>query len=305
MNLPGLSGRCWGAALLALAGCHNGGDTGRLSMAVADAPVDNATKVVVQFSGLQIKPTSGELKSFDFAAPRAIDLLALSGGLSAKLLDGVEVDDGRYKWLQLKIAAQEDGVLDSYIELKDGTRHELAVSGAGQATVKLDSVFTVAADGRNDFTIDFDLRKSVHQPAFGSAVYKLEPVLRLVDNAQAGAIAGTVDAGLITAGCTPAVYVFEGANRTPDDVDDIPPEPLTSATVALDAATGQYRYRAAFLAAGDYTVAFTCQAAADDPGSDDFGIEFIGTRNAAVAANRDTTVDFSATPGPPPGPPAM
>ena len=104
-----------------------------------------------------------------------------------------------------------------------------------------------------------------------------------------GAIAGTVNAALVPGGCTPAVYVFEGAGVTPDDIDGTAPDPVTTATVKLD--SGAYKYKAAFLEAGSYTVAYTCQAAMDDPAVND-ALVFSGAATVAVAAKTTTVHDF-------------
>jgi hypothetical protein len=125
--------------------------------------------------------------------------------------------------------------------------------------------------------------------------YVLRPTLRIVDNTQVGAIAGTVASALITTGCTPAVYVFAGSGVTPDDVDATAPNPVTTALVTLDAASGQYGYRAGFLSAGVYTVTFTCNAAADDPAVDNT-LAFTGTQAATVVAGQTTAVSFAAPP---------
>ncbi len=277
---------------LLLAAC--GGDdpgTGRLTLSVTDAAVDGANRVVVVFTGVEVKPQGGEAISFDYDAPRSIDLLALNGGGSEIILDGVEVPAGGYNWVRLKVTAAEDSVLDSFIELDDGTQHELEIPSGAETGLKLVSGFGVPAGGAADFTIDFDLRKSVHEPMDAADSYKLRPALRLVDNAQVGVIAGTVAAALITVDCAPVVYVFSGAGVTPDDVDDIPAEPVTTATVELNAGSGSYEYRAAFLSPGAYTVAFTCAAASDNPATDD-AIGFSLGQDATVTANSTVTVNF-------------
>jgi len=282
--------------LSVLAACSDGGlATGSLSLAVTDAPVDRASAVVVQFTGVEIKPAEGEALDFTFAEPRAIDLLALSGTDSDALLENVEVPAGRYNWVRLKVNAAEDGVADSYIDLTDGSRHELEVPSGAETGLKLVSGFNVPAGGAAGFTIDFDLRSSVHEPMDAADSYKLRPALRIVDNTQVGAIAGTVAAALVPDGCAPAVYVFAGGGVTPDDVDGMAPEPVTSARVELDVASGQYGYRAGFLAAGAYTVAFTCDADADDPATDD-ALAFAGTQAATVIAGQTTAVSFAAPP---------
>ena len=78
-------------------------------------------------------------------------------------------------------------------------------------------------------------------------------------------ISGTVANELATAtGCSPAVYVYAGSNYLAGD-EGSATAPLTSALVALDEVSGTYRYTAAFLPPGDYTVAYTCDAALDNP----------------------------------------
>ena len=150
---------------LALSACPaDGPGTGRLSLAVTDAPVDGATAVVVEFTGVEVKPADAEALSFDFDTPRQIDLLALSGHDSEALLQDVEVRAGRYEWVRLKVNAVADGVDDSYIDLKDGTRHELYVPSGAQTGLKLNGGFVVPRDASASFTVDFDLRQSVHEP---------------------------------------------------------------------------------------------------------------------------------------------
>jgi len=284
-------------ALLALGSCSDdGAGFGRLTLGITDAPVDDATAVVVQFTGVEVKPADGRARSFAFDAPRQIDLLALSGTDSELLLDGVLVPAGRYNWVRLAVDANEDGVADSYIDLEDGSRHELEVPSGDETGLKLITGFVVPAGGAASFTLDFDLRKSVHQPMDAGDSYKLRPTLRIVDNARVGAIAGTVDAALVGEGCTPAVYVFTGGGVTPDDVDGAEPEPVSSAVPELNVTTGHYDYTVGFLGEGAYTVSFTCDAGADDPAADDT-LVFIGTQDTSVAAGETTTVNF---PPPPP-----
>ncbi len=289
------------ALLAASTGCGGGGGgdggTGTLTLSVTDAPVDGASAVVVEFTGVELKPAGGERVVFDFDSPRQIDLLALQGGASTPLLDGVEVPAGDYNWIRLAVNAELD-VLDSYVELGGGARISLFIPSGAETGLKLHSGFTVAQGGIADFTIDFDLRKSVHDPV-GQPDFHLRPSLRLVDNLEVGSVSGTVSSELVTdAGCTNginhdmgnAVYIYAGAGATVDDVGSAN-EPLASAIVSLDPDTQEYRYEIGFVAAGSYTVAFTCQAADDDPVTDD-AITFVGAADIGVTAGFDTIHDF-------------
>jgi len=285
-----------------LLGCGGGGGTmsssngtGRITLAITDAPVDGATAVVVRFTGIELKPEGGQAITITLDPALSIDLLDLAGGSSRELLSDREVPAGRYQWVRLLIDAQQN-TQSSYIEMADGQRFPLYVPSGSESGLKLIRGFTVAAGSASDFTLDFDLRKSVIAPPGQAPNYILKPVLRIVDNLRVGSIRGTVAAALVPSGCTPQVYVFTGANVVPDDLDaaaapDV--DPLVSVPVALDAASGEYRFRADFLEAGDYTAAFTCDGALDTPEGEET-LLFIGTRNVTVSPNESTVITFAS-----------
>ncbi|TQV77309.1 DUF4382 domain-containing protein [Aliikangiella marina] len=261
-----------------------------LILNVTDAPVDDATEVVVEFTGVEIKPAAGDAISFDFNQPRQIDLLALQGDNSEPLLNGVEVDSGQYNWIRLKVNAQRN-TLDSYITLNDGSTFSLFVPSGDQRGLQLNGGFLVPLGQSVSFTIDFDLRKSVINPPGQSNDYFLKPTLKLIDNTQISTIRGTVDASVINdAACNEgvAVYLFQGLDFTPDD-EGSANSPFTSSLVSLD--NGTYRFVVGFLPPGDYTLALTCDADLDDPESDD-DITFIATQNISTLANQAYQVAF-------------
>jgi hypothetical protein len=287
-----------GAALLA--GCGGGGDaggsaaTGRLTLGVTDAPVDDATAVVVKFTAIELKPEDGNAFTIELSPAPSIDLLALAGGNSRTLLEAHTVPAGNYQWLRLLIEAQQNQP-SSYIDLASGERFPLFVPSGSESGLKLIRGFTVAAGSTSNFTIDFDLRKSVVAPPGQAPNYLLKPVLRMVDNLQVGTISGTVAAALVPADCSPQVYVFTGAGVIPDDLDTAPApdvDPLVSVPVTLDAASGEYRFRAGFIEAGDYTASFTCNGATDTPEGEEV-LVFAGTQNLSVSTNQTTTIAFA------------
>ena len=88
------------------------------------------------------------------------------------------------------------------------------------------------------------------------------------------------------------MYIFAG-DVMPDDVDGIDPDPVATAPVEQDSA-GDFVYRTV-IAPGDYTVAFTCQAANDDPSVDESTttpIEFLPAVTTTVTLDTPTVVDF-------------
>jgi len=321
MNTLSILKRCGSilafCTMLAVAGCggsdggSGGASTGTLSLQITDAAVDTAEHVYIQFSGLEIQSADGKRTTLYYCqdpadatktvlkdtacttppAPKQLDLLALNGGQAEALLNDFTLPSGHYSWIRLMVDTADP--LDSYIVVLR-TRYELTIASGDETGLKLNRGFDVPADGSADFTIDFDLRKSVH--VTGTGEYMLRPTLRMVDNTMVGSISGTVGASLVPGGCTPAVYVFEGSGVegsgvTPDDIDGIAPDPVTTAMVKLDSNDGLYKYMAAFLEAGSYTIAFTCDAAADDPIVDNT-LAFSGTTPVTVTANTSTVHNF-------------
>lgn len=286
-------------ALLVACGGGDGVSTGSLSLSLTDAPVDNADEVVVEFYGVELQPANGPRITFDFTsrcsldpASCQIDLLALTGGTSSLILDNETVPSGQYNWLRLMVNAQPN-VRDSYIVV-GGQEFELRIPSGDESGLKLNRGFVVPAGGIADFTIDFDLRKSVHDPV-GSSDYILRPTLRIVDNVEVGTLSGSVDSSFFASGtCTGAVYVFfDGTPGAPDDEDGVGggPDPITSALVPDD---GAYNYTVAFLSEGDYHIAFTCDAAADNPAVDDSiaTVSFLSEATVPVTAGATTNYVF-------------
>ena len=294
------------ALCVTVAACGGGGGdggTGVLSLSVTDAPVDEARSVVIQFSGVAFKREGAAPETVEnlTPSPRQIDLLQFQQGQAAVLLDGVTLPAGRYQWLRL-IVDNEPNVRDSFLVLESGAECELRVPSGAESGLKLNRGFTLPADGSVALTVDFDLRKSIHAPPgqSGSGLdctqgFLMRPTLRLLDNANVGAIAGRVDAALVTTGCMPKVYVFEGADVAPDDIEESTAttpdvDPLLVATVNVVNGAAQFDYRAAFVPAGAYTVVFTCSD--DDPTSDDV-LTFSAAQNTTVQPNLISTVDFT------------
>ncbi|MDQ2075745.1 DUF4382 domain-containing protein [Marinimicrobium sp. ABcell2] len=273
-------------------------DTGSFTLDVTDAAVDLASQVVVEFSGVSIKPAAGDVVTFEFDQAMSIDLLALQGSASQNLVANAEVPAGDYEWIELHVNAENDGVLDSYVELKTGNVLELSIPSGAQSGLRLVSGFTVNAGGHADFTVDVDLRKSIILPPtniLDGALFR--PALRLIDNTTSGTVTGEVESELLTAYCEDpanqagAVYVFSGADASVSDVRGSDSDPLTTALVNYE--DGEYRYEVGFLAEGEYTLAYTCDAYKDDPEHAD-SLTFVGETNVSVQADAETELNFTS-----------
>lgn len=291
------------ALFLAACGGGSGGSVnniagyGELSLGLTDGPVENATEVVVAFTSVEVH--GEESKTIEFDTVQTINLLSYQNGESILLLDEEVFEAGEYQWIRLGVDESQ-----SYIEIEEtigDVRYPLEIPSGAQTGLKLNRGFTIAVDGHANFTIDFDLRKSVHQEGTGD--YKLRPTLRIVDNLQAGTISGTVADNLITnENCNNgdnddignAVYLFSGHDAVIQDVQGNAGDPIASATVTYNGDTSEYEFTVGFVEAGNYTIAFTCDASIDDGLADDSAtMSFTLGQNVSVTADNDTSVDFN------------
>ena len=316
----------------ALAACGGGGsgsaETGRLSVGLTDSPVDVADTVVVQFTGVELKPKEGPTISRDFVTPKTIDLLTYQAGERVMLLDNEEVPAGEYLWMRLKVNADPDVAGDSHITI-DGADCEMRIPSGDERGLQLIRGFTVGVGTTTDFTVDFDLRKSVVRPPGQTTVvpvcdgqeYLLKPVVRMVDNLEVGTITGVVDSTFITEQCGPAdaqsgiypgnIYLFgpvvDEAVVTPDDYDLVPTDPnggdaLASAMVQ----ESDFSYTFGFVPAGDYVVAYTCDSddievdanADNSPVDADEVVTFTPPEGVVVSVTAGQTATVNLPPAP-------
>jgi len=285
-----------------------GGDTsekgsGTLSLSITDAPVRHADAVVIYFEKAIVNSSVDGRVDVDVIDPdtmvpgRSIDLLQLTGDRTVELLSET-FSEGRINWIRLEV---DFDPAKTYIEI-DGTRYPLRCVSCEKNGVKLVSSFEILPDMTNAYTLDFDLQKSITDPQSGID-YILRPTIRVVKSDLAGSIRGTVDSTLISSlggeqGCS--VYVYEGFDAVTDDIympEDMPvPEthnnPVMAATVELNPMNELYEYHAAFLSAGSYTVALTCDAENDDPLLDDDNVSFYGAANEVVISGQETSHNF-------------
>lgn len=318
-------------ALGLLSGCGGDGSTnnsGQLTLGLTDGPRESATSVVVAFTGIELKPAGGppmqsepfnEDSCDDFdAATRtcSINLLALTGE-SRKVVFSRDIEAGVYQWVRLLVAAEPD-VMDTYLTDKDGRMCSLYIPSGDENGLKIVSGITVTANGRSDYTLDFDVRKSITSPQgldmnsveACAENYMLKPAIRIVDTTEVGTISGTVSEALLgdSVGCTRsettgefenvAAYVFENFDGAAiaDDLDADPtyPDPVTTATVSFDGAV--YAYEAAYLLSPeDYLVALTCTADADMMNDDEFNPASPDPQDFSFFAEQTVTTQVGGT----------
>lgn len=281
------------------------------SLAVSDAPVNELSSVVACFNQIQLKRSDSAggdlvftvgadnntiaandlcLDSNDEVIPNTvgINLLEYTGSDSIDLLDGVTIEAGIYSQLRLVMSEGSYGI--------NADTDEKVKVVVPSNELKLDG-FTATQGGVLDFTVEFDLRKGMTDPV-GQDHYILKPRgVRLVDNSEAGHIAGTVSEALLSDnaanGCivTPSdlttnvatVYLYEGADLAKGSLADNGGAetnlPLASTGVTYDGVE-TYSFEIGFVNAADYTIALSCETE-DDPEADD-DVEFIQAKNVTV-----------------------
>jgi hypothetical protein len=179
------------AMLLAMAagcgspGSGSGSGTGILNVHLVDGPGDfsQINLHVVQVSihsdsdGWVILGTNDQ----------TVDLLTLTGGVSATLAAGATVPAGHYTQMRLLLGS------GNTVVLADGSVHDLKVPSGLQSGVKLIVNFDVAAGTTRDVFIDFDAHRSIFLHAAGaSGQYILRPVIRAFDALATGSISGVL-----------------------------------------------------------------------------------------------------------------
>lgn len=296
-------------ATVGVAGCGGGNSSGmmpatsqaqtsqmnEMRLSVADAPpADNATHVVVVFTGVELTGNSGNPVTITFSAPKSIDLMTQSNTASAVLFDQ-PIPAGSYGQIRLMVMA-DGSANNSYIDFADGSRMGLQVPSGSETGFKLVSGFTVPSSGVVDYTIDFDLRKAITCPPGQAPACILKPVERLVDDTAVGNIQGQITSTL-PSGCTPGVYLYNGVVTKLEDMNSTAPstdtnQPLAS-KVPIATSAPPYYYQFTFLPPGTYTAAFTCEAALDNPDQTDQSVILTLVATTAVSAGQTATVDIA------------
>jgi hypothetical protein len=260
------------------------------TLRLTDAPVDDLAAVEMRFIEVRLRKTDGSWINFPLDSPITIDLLKLQGMITADLLADIPLGVGHYDEIRLLV---DDAPMSSNIKLFDGTFVELDVPSGRSSGLKIKGDFMIFKSQPTTLVVDFDLRRSIK--ALGnSGKYNFRPTLRMVDDSHAGHLFGivTVDRLFSASTCSDddpdtfnSVYVYEGHDVIPDDINqssttDV--DPITTTVITYDQTQLKYKYEAAYLPEGDYTIAITCNANLDDLDSGADDLKFFGIRNVSV-----------------------
>lgn len=196
-------------AALAVVACDGGtsSDQARLSIRLTDAPGD-LSKAFVRIDRIYLQGAEGENGGgrVDLTTTRTdwVDLLTLSGGRTAELVNGAVVPAGRYSELRFVVC-------EAYVVTRNGTVYatrdaqlpsgvtatgELHIPSGCSSGVKVkfpsggDAV--ELANESTILTVDFDVSQSFGHQAGNSGRWIMHPVLRATGVGFSAGIAGTV-----------------------------------------------------------------------------------------------------------------
>lgn len=285
------------AAAAGLAACSGGSspnnttgtDSASISVSLMDAPVDNVAQVNLVITAISAKKL-GDEPPMDLPlteTPFETDLLTLTDEDPALLVNGALIEPGEYEWLRMEVDAELDQMVDDSHVITDND--ELKELFVPSGRVQLIGGFDIGAGESIEFRFDWDLRSGlVHPRGLGgpdNESYLLKPTIRVIGTTLFDTLSGTVRMSTVTDSANECnldndvddydignvVYVYEGHDVIPDDIDEeADVTPLATVEAALNEAGTDYEYRTV-LPEGRYTVAFSCQAGNDMPESNETG----------------------------------
>jgi len=262
--------------------------TAMVTFSIADAPVDSAKEVNVSYLSLTLKRDGQDDIDIPFVNENGVEevqkinLLDYQNGDSLVVLSNIELPVGTYQELIINTAdcpQNQNGATDACYVVEDDDA--ILPLKTPSNKLKLGS-FSISTEGVQAYTIDFNLRKSLVSTANGQS-YNLKPHgVTIIDSTTVGAIKGTVDPNLFSAGTCAAdmgnvVYLYQapleldsvlGDEFDPDIDSSVPSNviaPYASKMITLSNTANEYVYSFNHLPSGDYLVAFSCSANDDDP----------------------------------------
>ena len=263
--------------------------TGTLTLGFSDAPLDDATEVVlvvdaITLQGNNIADVVIETFTIDElglqeAETFRIDLLSFPGLQQLLVLSNLELTTGNYSAIVLELL--DGDVNQSYVMDLQGQK--VLNAPASQLTVPGLSI----SAGSQAYTVEFALGQSLLYAVSADNYELTNEGIQVIDNDVATTIDGTVDPGLFNleepclSKTNPQqgnrVYLYSGTGHTAANLTDVytsasattVPDgaiaPFKTTRVLENSTFGRWEYIFAFVPAGDYTLVFSCHAEDDDP----------------------------------------
>lgn len=290
---------------LLLNGCDKNGvkvdnSEGTISVSVTDAPIDDALEVNITFTGLSIKPFGVNAYEVEFEEPLTVNLLDYQGDAYRTIVDNLPVRSGDYNHARLNIDLDSSNIVTAtgtypftvpFLPLAKRNLQLLFT----EDSLLYNQSFTVSGGQNTDFIVDIDLRKSIYMG--DGTYYNFIPSTRTLIRSTVGSVTGSLATSLVDdSSCSDtgtegkSIYVFSGANTSPQDIQGNSADPFTTANISGDSSNG-YTYTVGFIPSGDYTLAFTCNADLDNINFPN-PVIFLETANVSVVSTEQTTLNL-------------
>jgi hypothetical protein len=264
----GLARLCALGVLTLLAGCQGAVTTDLATELPADP---NITQVVTFLRGVEFSTSSGGTKTLEFTTSEQVNLINLAQNNGAlRLFTSEDLPEGNYTGVRLLF--DENRANDAFVFTlttggTTGTKFPVNLTEGDYAPLS----FSVDKNknSTDSFTLVLDLRMSLSFDT-NNREYNLAPKLRAVETSVMSSIQGTVSVTCPT-GTTlarGAVYLFQGRDITPDDIDGTGVEPFATAPVFTSSNGNSFFYTLRYLPAGNYTLAVTCEGNDENPTTD-------------------------------------
>lgn len=272
--------------LALLAGCEGEVTTDLATELPADP---NITQVVANLRGVEFSTSSGGTETLEFTSGEQVDLIDLADDNGVlRLFTNEQLSDGSYTGVRLLFDA--DRADDAFVSTSAGTQFPLNLTDGDYASLS----FSIE-DNENSsesFTLLLDLRKSLSFDD-DSDEYTLTPVMRTVETSEMSRIEGNVSVNCPAGDSLErgAVYLFQGRDITPDDIDGAGVEPFATAPVFTSTTGAGFFYALRYLPAGDYTLAVTCSGNDEEPTTDE-DLQFRNVVNVSLDSRETITRDL-------------
>ncbi|CAA0078335.1 Uncharacterised protein [Halioglobus japonicus] len=286
------------AFLLPLGGCSCGFDCNNdndddnnpalLTLGFSDSLPEDLKQVVIEVDSITFSRSGVEDVVIDtFTIPALdlenadtfqVDLLQYRGVSQLLVIQDLELLTGSYS--KVSIAIITGDVNKSYVQEDDDSLKPIQVTSGiiGLPGIALSS-------GEQPYTVEFGLAQALRYQSSSDTYLLTTNGVRIENNLTAARLSGSVDSTLFdtVSPCSEKVdpekgnrvYLYKGLNLLPENLSDVftsqssttPPDnaiaPFAVASMAEDSLTGNWNYSFGFIPADSYTVAFSCDTAAD------------------------------------------
>lgn len=266
--------------LALLAGCE--GDV-TVDMSTEPPADPNVTQVVANIRGLEFTGGSGT-ETIEFRDPQSLDFMDYTNNDNVfRLFTDEELPEGSYTGVRLLLDTDQNDA-EAFVTVS-GTTSQFPLNIAQGDYAAISFEFEDNDSSSEALTLMLDLRQSL---SFNDDTdeYTFTPVLRAVRTEDISSIQGdlTVTCPAGDSLIEGAVYLFQGQNVTPDDLDGSGVEPFATAPVLTSNNNTTFFYSLRVVPAGNYTMALTCIGNDDDPATNE-DLEFRNVVNIELDEN--------------------